>query len=721
MITRETNNTENSVIGRLVAPKSVAVVGASPDIEKPGGRCLKFLRKNAYEGVILPINPKYKEIDGMVCYPDFASLPCVPDLVLFTVPASAVIEGLERAAKAGASSAIVFSSGFAESGAEGEALQKDLAAVARKHGMALLGPNCLGLVDLRSKVVASFSTALAEDIPFRAGPSALISQSGAMGMAVFVLAQREAVGLGALVSTGNEAVLDFTDMLNHYGDDPKTSLILGYAESIRDGREFVRAARRAHRRGKAVAVLKVGRSDAGERAARSHTGALSGSAQVYEAAFRRAGVMAADTLQDLLDIAVVSPGARRAAGRSVGIVSMSGGAGVMMADACSLLDLELASLSAETRERLGRLLPPFTPLENPVDVGGIYGNIDAVAQVIKDVALDLDVHQVLVFIGMSPSLLGRIESRLAALQKELGKPLIVAWLAGPMEGVRTLRSAGVPAFDDPTRAVKAAAFLADAGRPLPGPDVDVAAVGNAERAAKFAEKLAGLRREGYSALTERQVKEMLAGYGIPVIREIFARSSTEAAEAARELGGPLAIKAEAPELLHKSDAGAVQLGVEESGAAAAFDRVVNAASAVVGREGVLGAVLQPMAKPGLEILLGLRFDPQFGPTITVGMGGVQSEVLADATTELVPVDEATALSMLSRLRSARLFGAFRGAPAPDIKSLTSAIVGLSELAMDAGSMISELDINPVIVHREGLGCTVVDGVAILSVLEEANP
>ncbi len=707
-------------IDRMLSPRSVAVVGASPDATKPGGRCLAFLHEYGYLGRILPINPKYTHINGLRCYPDIGKLPEQPDLVILAVPSSAAVASLEQAGLAGARAAIIFSSGFAEAGEAGAAQQRRLQEVAKKHSIAVLGPNCLGLVELRSGLVASFSTALAGQLQFTPAPIAFVSQSGAMGIAVFTLAQREGVGIGAFVSTGNEAVLDLTDFIRHFTCDPQTDLVLGYAEGIRDGRRFVQTARAARRAGKSIALLKVGRSDAGGRAARSHTGALAGSVQVYEAAFRRGGIITADGVQDLIDIAAVSPGTRHVTGRTVGIVSMSGGAGVMMADACSLRQLEVAVLGNTAREELGRLLPDFANCDNPVDVGSIYGNLNSVIGCIRAIALDPGVAQVLVFIGMSPHLLGSVEPALSAVQKEVGKPVIVAWLAGPLQCVRSLRAAGIAAYDDPLRAVRAAAALADAVTPLPGPEVELVEESGGPRGNDTRQALAGYLRDGRSTLTEREVKTLLANYGIPVVEELFAASANEAAEAGRRIGREMAVKAEAPDLLHKTDAGAVKLRVAVQNAAAAYEVVTTAAARVVGVTGVRGALLQPMVEQGLEILIGLRHDPQFGPTITVGMGGVASEVLADATTELVPIDRETAHAMLARLRSAPLLGPFRGAAARDSEALVSALVALSQLAVDAGPLLSELDVNPIIVHEAGRGCTAVDGAAILSSTTSEN-
>lgn len=704
---------KNAPINKLFSPASIAVVGARSGITRPGGRCLAYLKRFGYAGRVFPVNPKYDEVDGLRCYANLSDLPEPAELVLLIVAAASVPAELEKAGAAGSRAAVVFSSGFGETGEAGKILQHEIDVIARRYGMAVLGPNCLGLLDLHSGVIASFSTALTVEVDFASGPAAFVSQSGAMGMAGFVLAQREGARVGKFVSTGNEASLGLTDFVDHFTGDASVSLVLGYVEGLPDGRRFVDAARRARRAGKAVGVLKVGRSQAGEMAARSHTGALSGSAMAYDAAFRRAGVLCADTLQDLVDLVVISPGARSANSRRVGIVSMSGGAGVMMSDACSTVGLDVVAFAAPTVAALDRVLPAYTSRANPVDVGAVYDDLEAVFTCIEAVAADPGVSQLLVFFGMSPLLLGRTEERFAALQRSLGKPVVIAWSAGPPEAIRALREAGVPAFDDPTRAVRAAAALANFGTPLSGPDLASEGDMGGPRAQATRDTLRNYIRAGRASLAEREVKTLLAAYDMPVVRELLVNSPQEALDAARSMGGPLAIKAEAPDLLHKSDAGAVRLNVAAADAGAAYEQVVNAAATVVGREGVRGALLQPMARPGVEFLAGIRYDPQFGPTITVGLGGVMSEVLADVTTELAPIDLDCARAMLVRIKGARLLAPFRGAAARDADALAKALVALSRFAVDAGPLIAELDLNPIIVHEAGHGCTVVDGAAVL--------
>jgi acyl-CoA synthetase (NDP forming) len=392
---------------------------------------------------------------------------------------------------------------------------------------------------------------------------------------------------------------------------------------------------------------------------------------------------------------------------------MSGGAAVMMADACSARGLAVVPLGANARDALVKVLPSFMSPDNPVDYGPVYGDAYAIQACVDATAADPGIDLLLVFIGLSPGLGGVIEQRLAEVQNRHGKPIVVAWLGGPRPGIERLRSLGVAAFDDPARAVEVAVQLSRAGLPLTS--LEAPGEGSATpRRAATREALRAVLASGRTALGEREVKTLLAPYSLPMIPEVSATSAAEARAAALGFDGPVAVKAEAPDLLHKTDAGAVRLRVAPGDAAAAYEEVVEAAARVVGRNGVRGALVQPMAREGLEILAGLRFDPQFGPAITVGLGGVASEVLADVATELAPVDRELAGSMLDRLRGKRLLGAFRGSPPRDRERLIDVLVALSEFAMDAGPLVAELDLNPVIVHAQGAGCTVVDGAAVLA-------
>jgi acyl-CoA synthetase (NDP forming) len=690
----------------LFSPRSIAIVGATPDIGKPGGRCLDFLVRFGFPGAVYPINPRYPQIAGLNAYPDLAAIPEPVDLVLIVIAAHQVPDALEAAAKAGARAAIVFSSGFREVGESGAVLERQLTEIASRHGLAVLGPNCLGYVDVGARLPATFSTALQAGVEPVPGRIAFISQSGAMGAAIFGVAQAAGIGVSVFASTGNESSLLYRDVLRHFGADDRLSVLLGYVEGVSDGRDFIDAVRFAREHGKSVVLLKVGRSDAGKLAAQSHTGAMAGNEEAWDAALRRAGAIRASSPSNLLDIAMVLEGSPRPAGNRLGIVSMSGGAGVLMADRASELGLAIPVLSAHTQDLLSTVLPAGCSLTNPVDFGAAYGTPAAIEQTVRIVAESDDVDIALLFLGLSPNLGGDIEARLAEVAQSTAKPLIVVWLGGPQDAVRDLRRRGIPTYGDPITATEMAAILWRSTQALPAdsrPDPSQTTLRT---------QLTELKENGRTALSESETKMLLAQYGLPIARELVARTAQEAVDHAGQLGGRLAVKVDAPELAHKSDIGGVVLNVGADDVSAAFDQVVGAAR-TAGVE-PRGAVIAQMAPPdGIELLIGARWDEQFGPLIVVGAGGTTSEVAHDTAVDLAPIDADRAAQMINSLRIAPLLHGFRGEPKRDLRAAAQAVAALSRFAADAGSVLREIDINPLTVYAQGDGCLVLDATSNL--------
>lgn len=701
----------------LFRPRSVAVVGASPTAGSYGERCLSYFGRFGFGGAVHAVNPRYTSIDGRPAYPDLCALPAVPDLAVVLVAAERAVAAVEDAAEAGVPAVVVCTSGFAEAGAAGAALQARLRAVADASGMAILGPNSLGYVDLVRGTTATFTTALEHlhELP-TAGPVALVSQSGALAAILFSIGQDEGVGIGKFVSTGNEAVLGFADCIDAMAGDPDVSVVVGYVEGIRDGRALMASVARARARGTQVALVNAGRSESGRRAALSHTGALAGSREAAESAFQQAGVVEVPDLRALLDVAVALPLGRVATGPRVGILSGSGGVGVLMADQCAQLGLQVAELRPATTRRVAEVLPEFAAAGNPLDYGPVYQDLGAVEACLQALLADAAVDAVVAGLALTPHnwLGGAMEDLLIRAQRGTAKPLVVSWLGAPAASVRTLRAGGVAVFEDPSRAVAVAGHLTQ-GRPdstaaISGPPREGDPHGTRTR-------LAALLAEGRALLAEREVGTLLAAYGVPMPEARRAATADEAATAAAALGGTVAVKADAPDLLHKSDAGAVRLDVDIAHAAAAYDDVVTAASSVLGRP-VTDVLVQAMAPAGaLEVLVGVRHDPSFGPALTVGLGGTFTELLADAVTGLVPVTAERAVAMLDRLRAAPLLRGYRGGPARDGAALARVVVAVSDLAEDAGGLLAEMDLNPVLVYEHG--CLVVDAAAVLRDPDEA--
>jgi acyl-CoA synthetase (NDP forming) len=443
----------------LLDPSSIAIVGASADFTRINGRPLRFLLRYGYGGKVFPINPRYREIAGLRCFPSLEALPETPDLALIGLSAQAAPEALEACGRRGIRAAVVFSGGFGEIGGEGAALQERLVEIAERSGMALCGPNCLGFVNFRLAAACSF-TATFDTVGLTPGRIAFVSQSGALGAYVYALARERGLGFSYYISSGNEAVIDFARYVEFLVDKPDTDVILGYLESARDGPALLAAAERALRAGKLLVMLKVGRSRAGARAARSHTGALAGSDRVYDAAFRQHGIIRAETIEGMLDIAYLATVGRVPDGPGVAVSSISGGAGVILADEIERAGLRLAELGPETRRALAALIPPFGSTENPVDTTAQPLNDPTILRgCLAALAKDPAVDTVIPFHGPLAEYADTLVEALAGVASE-GRSLVLAnWLLAPPTARRALEERGVPVFDDPARAVRALGAL----------------------------------------------------------------------------------------------------------------------------------------------------------------------------------------------------------------------------------------------------------------------
>lgn len=691
----------------LFTPRSVAIIGASPNQGTYGGRCLRYYRSFGFQGRVYAVNPRYEEIGSQPCYPNLSSLPHLVDQIVCLVPAPVTLKYIKEAVNLGIPSAVICASGFAESGPEGIDRQLELNALAEAGKMKILGPNSLGYVDLSRGVTSTFTTALEHlsELP-QSGPTALVSQSGALAAIIFSVAHDEGYRVGKLLSTGNEASLGIADSITALAEDESVSVVLVYIENLRDGRRVMDAIRHARESNTQTVVLLAGRSDLGRRAALSHTGALTGSHKVAMDAFDRAGIVAVSSVRELIDAGMALTSERRARDANLGIVSGSGGVGVMMADQCAELGISVPRLESKTIDKLNQLLPEYSGMDNPVDYGPIYQDPGAVRGCISAVLDDDGVDIVVLGMALSPSSWGNgvIEEHIRYAYQHSKKPLVVSWLGPPASSVHTLRAAGIPVYEDPSRAMAAANQLINREGVIPY-TLEVTQNSRANRVRQ------NIQSSNTSVLGERAVKSMLAEYGVPVVNDVLTESPEQAVAAAREIGGLVAVKAEADGLIHKSDIGALKLNVSLDNVAETWKCVVEAAESRVGS--VRGALIQPMVGDGLEILAGFRHDEAFGPILTVGVGGVFTEVIKDVVTAPVPVTHEAAFQMLDRLKSARLFDHFRGRTARDKTALAATLERLSDFAVDTHTVIEELDCNPIILFAQGSGCLVVDAIAIL--------
>lgn len=682
----------------LFAPETVAIVGASADAAKTGGRPVAYLQKHGFAGQIWPVNPKAETIAGLPCYPSVAALPRAPDAAIVLLGADRAHVAVRELAQRGTRLAIVLASGFGEAGAAGQARQRQLREAA--GAMRLLGPNTIGALDLRAGIVLSASGALeGEDLP--AGGISLASQSGGILGALLSRAAARGIGLAKLASTGNEADIDIADLIAFYARDPQTRVITVYIEGLRAADKFRDATRLARAAGKPVVVFKVGRSEFGARAAVSHTGAMAGEDRLYDALFRQCGVIRAQTFGDLLDIPAMLASGRPMAGPRVAVLTSTGGAGSLVADACGLAGLEVPLLDGPTASRLSGLLAADAPMTaNPVDVtlAGVKPEIMSAA---TEALLASDrVDGVVVIVGSSALAQPQIAVRaIRGGAEQSGKPILAYVSPHAPDILRDLNLAGIPAYAAPETCATAlsAAIPRDAGGAAPAPAIPAPP------------PPAGLRT---GTLNEVEARALFAHYGLHGAEQRLARTPAEAEAAARALGGPVVLKLVSEAIAHKSDVGGVTLGLN----AATIGPALEAMAARLAAQGLpapQGYLVQKMLAGGIEVILGLRRDPQLGPVILLGAGGVMAELLDDSAIRLLPITEADAQGMVDELRLSRVLRGYRGGRPHDVEALVAAILALGRMGESLGERLREAEINPLFVMPEGEGVAAADGLAVI--------
>jgi acetyltransferase len=698
-------------------PRAIAIVGATEDFSRINGRPLKFLLDKGYPGQIHPVNPKYSTLAGLVCYPSVTAIPGPVDLAIIAVPANAVPTAVEQCGAKGVPSAVVFSSGFGEMGEDGRRLEIAVVEAARRGGLRLCGPNTLGFMNTFDRVLATFSQAGEGDTP--SGPVAFVTQSGAFGTAIVALGRQQGVAFGYFVNSGNEADLGFAELLAWVLEDPRVKVVAGYIEGLRDGRQLLAAADRALDLGKPLVITKVGRFAAGARAASSHTGSLAGSDRVYAGVFRQKGILRAPQEQTLLDLAAVFSICPPPAGRGLGIVTQSGGAGVLMADRAEELGLVVPELAAATQAALRKVVPAFGAVRNPVDITAQFIADPGLLRASLDLVLaDPGVDVAIFYLGLMARFADQVVANLRDAYARASKPLVVAWVAAPESARATLREAGICMLPSATRAVDAVHGLvefAERRRRRLGGERAVSPPASPSRRAALAGALAGARAAGARVLGALEAFEVLAAYGVAVAPARLVTSAAGAARALQELGGRVALKVESADILHKTEADAIRLDVTDpEEARRAFDEVMANARRYRPDAAIRGVLVQTMESGGIEVVVGLHRDPQFGPVVMVGLGGVLVEALEDVAFRAAPLSREDARDMLQSLRGARVLAGTRGRPAVDVPALIEVILAVSALGIDAEGGIGELDINPLVVRPESGGAVAVDALIVVS-------
>ena len=677
-------------------PKSVAIVGASSQKGKVGYEILRNMIDAGYKGKIFPINPKSETIEGLPCYADLAAIGRTPDLVIIIVPAKIVPGIMQQCVQVGVKSVIIITAGFKEVGKEGRELEKQIVQIARQAGIRIIGPNCLGLIVPANKLNASFGGNLPA-----AGAIGYLSQSGALLTAILDMANANDIGFSKLVSIGNKADVDELDVVGALASDEDTKVIAGYLESIGNGNQFVREAEQISH-DKPILLIKAGATEAGAKAASSHTGSLAGAEAAYESAFERAGIIRCNSIRQQLDYAQAFANQPLPAGSSVAVITNAGGPGIMAADAIEQQGLTFARLTNETIEKLSSGLPAAANLYNPVDVLG-----DALAdryEFALNAVLD-DPHVDIVLILLTPQAMtepaATAEAIIRITRQKPQKPVIACFLGADKieEGVKILRRGGVPQIDATERAVETIKVMADyvRWRSRPKRVVKLFPV-NRRKVENIVERHL---RQDLREIGETESKEILEAYGFATPKGSIATTAEQAAGIAEQLGFPVVLKIWSPDILHKSDCGGVQIGLKSiKEVRDAFDLMMYRIPKKLPEADILGVLVQEMCSGGREVILGMKRDPHVGPLMMFGMGGTMVEVLKDVSFYLAPLTADEAKQMLKSTKTYQMLKGVRGQEGVDIDAIAEGLQRLSQLGTEF-AQIQELDINPYVVGPEG--------------------
>ena len=686
-------------------PASIAVIGASSIPAKLGHAVLKNIVEGGYprHGKIYPINTKAREILGYPAYPTVLAVPEPIDLAVIVIPYPYVPDVLRTCGKKGIPTAIVISAGFREAGMEGLEREHELISIAREFNIRLIGPNCLGVVDTFTPPNATFAAGAPPS-----GPMAFTSQSGALGIAVLDWAQAGRLGLSKFVSLGNKADVDEVDLLRAWRDDEHTRVILIYSEELSNGQEFIRVAREVTQV-KPVIAIKSGVTQSGARAVSSHTGSLAGSEQAYQAAFRQAGVLQADSLESLFDIALALSYQPPLQGEQVAIVTNAGGPGILATDALERAGLTIARFETKTIKALEQHLPNAASAANPVDVLG-DATPDRYRYALETVAADSNVDGLLaVLVPQAVLDTKAVAEAIVSLESHLDKPVLACFMgeARMAAAIESLTAHGIPNYPFPKRVAQVFRAMADhhkiRARAIPqfiSFDVDKTATQIV---------LDKVRAEGRVTIGDAEARQILESYGLPIPRSELAETADRAIEISHQIGYPIVLKIASPDILHKTDVGGVKVGLQnDEDLRDAYELMTYRAQRYLPEARLWGCQVQQMVPPvGLEVLIGMKRDPQFGPLVTFGLGGIYVEILQDVTFRIAPFSTQEAEAMLGEIRASALLDGIRGQPPLDKKALVDSLLRVSQLAQNFPE-IAELDINPLIVYPQEQGVIAID-------------
>ena len=698
-----------SSIHKMLNPRSIAVVGATPRMQY-GGRMLAAVLKAGDRISVYPVNPRYDQVMGIKCYPSVSDLPDAPDVVGVVVSSNQVLDVLKESHQKGVRAAIIISAGFSERGTpEGRDLQMQVGDFARESGLRISGPNCLGLANVKDDIWVSSSSRGAEGL---GGPVGLVCQSGASAFGPFLnRALDSGIGLSYIISTGNEADLDFSDFVRYLLDDDDTKVIAGFVEGFKDARKFIEVAKLAAERGKPIVLIKIGRSELGAKAAQSHTAALTGLDALYDAALSQYGVIRVSDYDELLEVSNLLANSPAPPAKGLAVVSHSGGISSLTADMCGQVGLELPELNDAARHGINGVLKGFGWASNPSDVTG-FANSDSFPEIMQFMANDPAMGTLVVASSGGDA---QAEQVIAHRDQDKEKALAFLWTGSRSEpaGLDMLKKARIPVFYTPNKLATGLRSLLDyhtwlghrgqtgfPATPAIGPEQQI-----------VADRLAAT---GRVALSEHLSKRLLSEWGVPITRETLVQNADDAVTAANEIGYPVVLKGDVSNMPHKTEAGLVKLYLrDESAVREAYDQIIsNATKASTVGDRINGVSVQEMVLDCIEVIVGISYDSQLGATILFGTGGLMVEVYNDVALRLCPIDESDALEMIHEVKGARLLEGFRGRPAADIDALVETLVQVSNLGTQLEGSLAELDINPLMVLPAGQGVKAADAVAI---------
>lgn len=693
---------------RLFDPNAIAIIGASADLTRISGQPITALKGAGFKRPIHLVNPKYHELHGLKCYPSAAAIGSPIDLALIAVPAKGVADAIRDCGKAGIPFAIVLTAGFREGGPEGRKLEDDLAKAARENNVRVIGPNCQGALSVPSRMWCVFGS-VSQETALREGPVSCAFQSGGFGYAVVNMAEAQGLGFRHVVSTGNETDIAMPELLGAFLDDPGTKLAFAYMEGTPNARSLLALGRKSLETKKPVIIWKGAQTESGTKAAASHTANMTGNYDLYRAAFRQSGLIEVQDVEEIVDIAKLALQGRLPKGRNIGVLSISGGSGIVFADRAVKDGLALPSFSPRSVEALKAIIPSFGAADNPADTtAGVFNDPGLFTKALDIILEDPAIDQLSILLASAGGkAAASAATAIVAASAKTDKPVHVAWSGRrdkSEEAWQLFHDAGIPHMGSPIRLAHAAAVLAryaeDRRRLLP-------------RVTPRAEIPRGLELPSNAAtLSEIESKAILQKFGVPSTREVIVPLGSDYAKATTGLKEPFAVKIVSRDIAHKTEAGGVKLKVAAADLPAVAAEIIANAQRYKPGAKIDGVLVSEMAS-GVEALIGVVNDESFGPTVAFGLGGVFTEVLKDVTYRIAPFDIETAHDMIAELRGAKLFDGYRGSPPSDKDALAEMLVAVSQMAAALGDRLQEMDINPVFVGPKGEGCVAADALFIL--------